>query len=878
MSNITPMMKQYLEIKEQYKDAILFFRLGDFYEMFFEDALVASKILEIALTGKSYGAEERAPMCGVPFHSAENYIQKLIHAGKKVAICEQVEDPKLVKGIVKREVVKIITPGTNVNDNTLEGYQDSYLMCIDFDQKFKAAYIDVTTGEINVTSIENDALLDFVTQIQPKEILFHQNFLIGAQHNKSLQKEFRIIQSSYTTTMLDDYFDGAARAHLAEHINAELEEYLPVLNMILGYIQQTQGIVANNITRVNIAKRNNFLRLDPNTKKNLELTENATTRQKKNTLFDILDYSVTSVGKRTLRKWIDNPLNDVQKINERLDLVEELNLSFDLRSDLKELFDEIYDMERITGKMSYGNLSTRDAVALRSSLFVLPSIIKRINDSQSPCLKNLIKSMDDLSDIHQYLLDAVVDEPSVSIKDGEVIRSEYNENLKEYRFLEKNSAAVLQQIETNVRERLGVKSLKVGYNKVFGYYFEITHTASREATIPSDFIRKQTLSNAERYINQELKEMEDKILGARQKIFEIQSEIFDEIKNVLSRNILRINQTAEQIGIIDALLSLSIASIERNMVRPKFNNKRVFEIEASRHPVIENILGEDHFVPNDIIVNQNSRIQIITGPNMGGKSTYMRQAAIIAIMAHMGSFVTAKSANLPVLDAIFTRVGASDDLSLGQSTFMVEMKEVSHIIKNATENSLIILDEVGRGTSTFDGMSIAWALIEYFSEKINSTTLFSTHYHEITELENLHDNIQNFYIAVNEDGNDIRFLHKIMKGKMDKSYGIHVANIAGIPAEILSRANEKLKLLEKNELISPQFFETRQTDTNRAPVAEESTISASDNKSSKQMSFEDYSSKEILERLDSLDMDDVSPRAAFQILEELQRIAKERIL
>ena len=863
MSSITPMMKQYLEIKEQHKDSILFFRLGDFYEMFFDDAMIASKILEIALTGKSYGVEERAPMCGVPFHSAENYIQKLLQAGKKVAICEQVEDPKLVKGIVKREVIKIITPGTNVNDNTLEGYQDSYLMCVDYDQDFRVAYIDVTTGEVNVASVERESLADFITHIRPKEILFQTETIAELQKNRLLKKDLAIMQNAFTITIVDEKYEGMASKYLKAHVDPFVESvYSGALDIMIGYIYRTQGVIADNITRINVIEKNNYLRMDPNTRRNLELTENATTRQKKNTLFDVLDYSVTSAGKRTLRKWIDNPLSDIAKINHRLDLVEELNQSFDLRSDLKDLLDEIYDMERITGKMSYGTLSTRDVVALRSSLAVLPDVIRRINRSELSCFNALIEPMDDLQDIYRYLSDTVVDEPSLSLKDGEVIRSEYNENLKEYRFLEQNSAAVLQQIEADTREKTGVKGLKVGYNKVFGYYFEITHAAGREAIIPSDFIRKQTLSNAERYINQELKEMEDKILGARQKILEIQSQIFEEIRERLHENIVRINRTAEYIGIIDALLSLSIASIERNMVRPQFNTKNIFEIESSRHPVIENILGEDHFVPNDIMVNQNSRIQIITGPNMGGKSTYMRQAAIIAIMAHMGSFVTAKTANLPILDAIFTRVGASDDLSLGQSTFMVEMKEVAHIIKHATERSLIILDEVGRGTSTYDGMSIAWALIEHFAEKINSTTLFSTHYHEITELEEKHSNIRNFYIAVNEDGNEIRFLHKIMKGKMDKSYGIHVAKIAGIPAEILAKANEKLHFLERNEPLEhpakPDEAMDRYSET-------------------KQISFEDYSLKIILEKLDLIDMDDVSPRQAYALLEELLCIAKERI-
>lgn len=854
-------MKQYLEIKEKYKDSILFFRLGDFYEMFFEDAVIASRVLEIALTGKNYGVEEKAPMCGVPYHSAENYIQKLISAGKRVAICEQVEDPKSVKGIVKREVIRVVTPGTNVNDQNLESYKNSYLMGLHYDEYYFISYIDVTTGEINVAKVDVDGGRDFILQLAPKEILLSTETVSKINKNKLLKKDMEILQNSTTITVIDHIVDGISKDHL-KNISTDIYRIYGIpLDIILGYIKETQGTLAGNISSINVYEQNDYLRIDPNSKKNLELTENATTRQKKNSLFDILDYSTTSIGKRTLRKWIDNPINNIKKINHRLDLIEELNQSFDLRSDLNELLDEIYDMERITGKMSYGSLNIRDIVALRSSLVVLPKIKQRIFESVHVNLKTLIKSMEDLQDIYFYLQNVIVEEPSISIKEGEVIRSEYNEKLREYRFLESNSAQILQDVEQKARQSTGVKSLKIGYNKVFGYYFEITHTAAKDAVIPSDYIRKQTLSNAERYINQELKELEDKILGARQKIFEIQSEIFDQVKGKLIDNITRINRTAEIIGQLDALLSLSIASIERNMVRPKFNNEGKYEIIASRHPVIESILGEDNFVPNDILIEDDSRIQIITGPNMGGKSTYMRQVAIIAIMAHMGSFVTAKSANLPILDAVFTRVGASDDLSLGQSTFMVEMKEVSYILKNATQRSLIILDEVGRGTSTFDGMSIAWAIIEYLADKISSTTLFSTHYHEITDLEKQYPNIKNFYIAVDENGTEINFMHKIIRGKMDKSYGIHVAKIAGLPVALLKKANEKLLLLE-----------------NKEGKIKESLSEVSGKEIVKQISFEDFSSREIIERLGSIDMDDISPKQAYLILEELKMTAKEGVI
>lgn len=862
MNNITPMMKQYLEIKEEHKDAILFFRLGDFYEMFFDDAIVASRILEIALTGKSYGMPERAPMCGVPFHSAEAYIQKLISEGKKVAICEQVEDPKEAKGIVKREVVKVITPGTNINNNNLHGYEDVYLMSICLLDDFCIAYTDVTTGEINVATIEREQVKDFINLVSPREILLHPDTVNKISKTRETQEAFENIKNSIPITVVAQQWQGAARGHL--EIENTLEKFEGALDMIVGYIKETQGTISSNLIKINVYEKSEYLKIDPNSRKNLELTENATTRQKKNSLFDMLDYSVTSLGKRTLRKWIENPLKDLDMINQRLDIIEEMNASFDLREDLKELLNQVYDLERITGKISYGTLTTRDIVSLRTSLEVIPSLLNIIRFSEFENLNKLIKDTDPLEDIYEYLHRAVVDEPGISLKDGEIIRSEYNESLKEYRHLESNVTTVLNEMEQAEKLKTGIKSLKIGYNKVFGYYIEITHASGKDGAIPENYIRKQTLANAERYINQELKELEDKILGARQKIFEIQSEIYEEVRETLLENIVRINATAGIIGRLDALMSLSIASIEHHMVRPSFNKKSETRILSSRHPVVENIIGEERFVPNDIIVDEDSKVQIITGPNMGGKSTYMRQAAIIMIMAHMGSFVTAKSADIPLLDAIFTRIGASDDLSLGESTFMVEMKEVAYILKNATKDSLIILDEVGRGTSTFDGMSIAWAIIDYISSKLKSTTLFSTHYHEITDLEDISQNIKNHYIAVEDNGEDIRFLHKIMRGKMDKSYGIHVAKIAGLPDLILKNAENKLYSLE-NIPDAPSL-----PDEKVRPYP-------GDKNQLHQLSFNDYSyeSDRLRNKIKDIDMDDISPREAYAILDKLKAMIEE---
>ena len=872
MQNITPMMKQYLEIKEEHKDAILFFRLGDFYEMFFDDALIASKILEIALTGKSYGVPERAPMCGVPYHSAESYIQKLIAAGKKVAICEQTEDPKEAKGIVKREVIKIITPGTNVNNQNLQGYEDVYLMSLHFAEDFFVAYTDVTTGEMNVATIEKNSIKDFVYQISPMEILIHSDTISKIGKYKELEAAFEEIKSRTTITLVYDYWTGITDTVLKAN-DDYLQRFQIPLDIAIGYIQETQGVISKNLKEIHVYEKSNYLKIDPNSKRNLELTENFTTKQKKNSLFDILDYSATSLGKRTLRKWIENPLNDVHEINARLDIIEEMNASFDMREDLKALLNQVYDIERITGKMSYGGLSTRDIVSLRTSLQVIPSLLNIIRYSDLNCLKELVKDADSLADIYAYLRETVVDEPSMNIKDGEIIRSEYNEKLKEYRHLESNVAAVLNELEQKEKAATGIKSLKVGYNKVFGYYIEITHAARKDGNIPEHYIRKQTLANAERYINEELKELEDKILSARQKIYEIQVEIYDEIRENLLSNITRINATAEIIGKIDALMSLSVASIEHHMVRPKFNQSARIEIHSSRHPVVENIIGEENFVPNDIVVEDSSRVQIITGPNMGGKSTYMRQAAIIMIMAHMGSFVTANSADIPLLDAIFTRIGASDDLSMGESTFMVEMKEVSYILKNATKNSLIILDEVGRGTSTFDGMSIAWAIIEYIAQKLKSTTFFSTHYHEITDLENQLDNIKNHYIAVEDRGDDISFLHKIMQGKMDKSYGVHVAKIAGLPELILDNAKKKLALLETESGAQTTVVQN-ESDKNQKVENKTRNESLDKVREIKQISFDDYSSNELRNRIKALDLDGISPREAHAILDNLKTLVE----
>ncbi len=870
MENLTPMMRQYLEIKEQHKDAILFFRLGDFYEMFFEDAIEAARILDIALTGKNCGLDERAPMCGLPYHSAESYIQKLIQSGKKVAICEQVEDPKLVKGIVKREVVKIITPGTNLDDKTIESHKNIYLMACEYDERygFSLSYVDISTGEFNSGSFEFEDIIDLTAQISPKEIIFGESFSELLSQDKKLSNQFNqymnanmIVSSIYSAKedALENFF---TREYISE---LSAEKYLSSIELVLTYILDTQKIASRNISKINILKSNQYLKLDLNTRRNLELTENINTKNKRNSLFDVLDYTRTNIGKRTLRKWIEKPLIEEASINFRLDLIDELISKFELREDLKEILSKIYDIERICSKISYESIGTKEIISLKTSIERLPILIETVEASKCEKLNQLISGMDNLHDIYLYIDKVIVENPSLSIKDGDVIKSDFSAELEEYRYVEANAAKILQELEMEEKEKTGIKTLKIGYNKVFGYYIEITNSNLKEFELPSDYIRKQTLSNAERFISEKLKNIEDKILTARQKIYEIQSEIYSEFKKELYKNVNRIQSTADRIGELDAVLSLSLAAVKGNMVRPVYNRDRIMEIKNSRHPVVEKILGEEYFVPNDIHSDAESRIHIITGPNMGGKSTYMRQIAIVSIMAHIGSFVPASYANIPILDAVYTRVGASDDLSQGQSTFMVEMTEVSYILNNATKDSLVLLDEVGRGTSTFDGLSIAWAILKYISQNIDCTTLFSTHYHEVTELENEFDNIKNYYVSVQEKNDTIIFMRKIFSGKIDKSYGIHVAKLAGVPNKVLLDANEKLSQLELKETEIEYEAKLSKVASKKAKK-DEDQISIFD--------FAPTPESEVEKKLKEIDINNITPMQAMNLLNELKNLSK----
>lgn len=800
---LTPMMKQYFECKDKYPDCILFFRLGDFYEMFFEDAIIASKVLEIALTGKSCGLEERAPMCGIPFHAANSYISKLVEAGYKVAIGEQMEDPQSVKGIVKREVIRVVTPGTVLEGNLLENKKNNYLMSLyKVNDKIGLSYVDISTGETNATCIGKDKIIEEIAKVSPSEIILNDISF------KEDLKNIAIMGNIYINENFDEEYLNINI--LSEYFS---EEYLSTLRfdednliknslcILLNYIYNTQKQITSNINVINIYNPQEYMVLDMFTRINLELTQTIRGSKKKGSLLHVLDKTSTAMGGRLLRKYVEEPLVKKKKIDERLDVIEEIKNDFSLREDLIEILKNVYDIERICGKIAFEKVTPKEMINLKNSIEKLPLLRERINSCDGTTIKKYIESMEDLKDIYELINEAIMEEPSITIKDGNIIKSSYNEELRELRDISKNGAFMIKDIENREREKTGVKSLKIGFNKVFGYYIEITKVNLANLDLEGRYIRKQTLSNAERFITEELKEIEDKILHAEEKIKALEYDIFVKIRQIIYNNIDRIQNVAKIIANIDVFTSFATVAHINNYVKPNINIDNKLDIKNGRHPVIENIVGEENFVPNDTYLNTGENIiNIITGPNMAGKSTYMRQTAIICLMAHMGSFVPADYANIPICDRIFTRVGASDDLSQGQSTFMVEMSEVSHILKNATDKSLVILDEIGRGTSTYDGISLAWSIVEYIEKNIKCKTLFATHYHELTELENEFDEVKNYSIAVKDDGENIIFLRKIIDQAADKSYGIYVAKLAKLPDEVINRSSEILKDLEKNHI------------------------------------------------------------------------------
>ena len=813
-SVISPMMQKYLETKEQYKDCILFYRLGDFYEMFFEDALIAARELEITLTGKDCGLPERAPMAGIPHHAAEVYAEKLIEKGYKVAICEQLEDPKEAKGIVKRGVIRILTPGTIVESNLLEEKKNNYIMSIcKSGIYFGISVCDISTGEFYSSEIKGEnnfaLLLDEIARFAPSEIIANSMMFECQEEMDKIRERFSIYMSRFSDKFFtDDVGNLALDYNILENkreVTNLKEKPLAVksINALLEYLNETQMTSLEHINTITIYNLSKYMALDINARRNLEITEKMRDKSKKGTLLWVLDKTSTSMGGRLLRRWLNDPLLEVKDIQERLDAVKELKDNMMLRGEITDTLKKVYDIERLAGKMTYGNANARDMITLKNSLERLPEVKSVLAMCQSHKLKELYENLDELKDVFALIEKSIVEDPPMTIKDGGIIKLGYDSEIDTLKRASTEGKTWLAKLEADEKEKTGIKTLKVGYNKVFGYYIEVSK--SFVSQVPERFIRKQTLTTGERYITEELKTIENQILGAEEKVVNLEYNAFVEIRTEIAKNIKRLQKTANVVSTLDVLSSFAQVAEDMNYCMPVVKDDGVINIKEGRHPVIEKMIGSGNFVPNDTYLDKNGdRLAIITGPNMAGKSTYMRQVALITLMAQVGSFVPATEAQIGVVDKIFTRVGASDDLSMGQSTFMVEMMEVATILKEATENSLVILDEIGRGTSTYDGLSIAWAVAEYIAnkEKCGAKTLFATHYHELIELADKQEGIKNYSIAVKEKGEDIIFLRKIVEGGTDESYGIHVARLAGVPKVVTKRADEILTSLERKSMLS----------------------------------------------------------------------------
>ena len=812
MAGLSPMMAQYMETKKQYSDCILFYRLGDFYEMFFDDALTASKELEITLTGKECGLEERAPMCGVPYHAVDSYLSRLVQKGYKVAIAEQMEDPKLAKGLVKREVIRVVTPGTITSAQALDETKNNYLMGIVYlADRMGVSVADITTGDFLVTEISTDrALFDEINKFSPAEVICNDAFSMSGISLEDLKDRYH-----FTVSTLDSRFfqDESCRKVLREHFKVGSLEGLGLgdydcgviaAGAVLQYLYETQKSTLDHLTTIVPYATGNYMILDSSTRRNLELLETMREKQKRGSLLWVLDKTRTAMGARLLRTWIEQPLISKEAILKRQNAIEELNLNYISREELGEYLNPVYDLERLIGRISYKTANPRDLLAFRNSIAMVPHIKRLLGEFTSDALKELAEDLDPLEDLNDLITRAIVEEPPITVREGGMIKDGYNEEADRLRHAKTEGKTWLAELEARERDSTGIKNLKVKYNKVFGYYFEVTN--SFKDLVPEYFIRKQTLTNAERYTTDDLKNLEDVILGAEDKLFSLEYDLFCEVRDAIAAEVVRIQKTARAIAAIDVFASLSTVATRNNYVKPQINEKGTIQIKGGRHPVVEKMMRDDMFVANDTILdNSKNRISIITGPNMAGKSTYMRQTALIVLMAQIGSFVPADQANIGICDRIFTRVGASDDLASGQSTFMVEMTEVANILRNATRNSLLILDEIGRGTSTFDGLSIAWAVVEHISNTrlLGAKTLFATHYHELTELEGLMNGVTNYCIAVKEQGDDIVFLRKIVKGGADKSYGIQVAKLAGVPDSVINRAKELVEQLVDSDLMQP---------------------------------------------------------------------------
>lgn len=881
VGQLSPMMQKYLETKEQYKDCILFYRLGDFYEMFFEDAVLVSKELEITLTGKDCGLEERAPMCGIPYHAVDTYLSRLVEKGYKVAIGEQVEDPKTAKGLVKREVVRVVTPGTNLNTAALDETKNNYLMCITYmDDSFGIAITDITTGDFLVTEVENTrTLLDEINKFVPTEIVVNSAFYLTGIDVEDLKNRLSIC----VFTLDSWYFDeDLCKTTLKEHFKVMdlsglgINDYASgtiAAGALFKYLLETQKTTLSHIISVTPYSTGKYMLIDTSSRRNLELTETLREKQKRGSLLWVLDKTKTAMGARMLRQFIEQPLIDKKQITERQDAIEELNSELITRDEIREYLNPIYDLERLISKISYKSANPRDLIAFRNSLSMLPHIKRQMASYRTPLLAGLYEELDELEDIHTLINDSIMEEPPLVIREGGIIKEGFNEEIDRLRSAKTEGKTWLAQLEQKEKDRTGIKSIKIKYNKVFGYYIEVTN--SFKDMVPENYIRKQTLANAERYITDELKNLEDIILGAEEKLSGIEYDKFCLIRDTIAEEVVRIKNTAKVIAALDAFASMAFVAERNNYIKPKMNEKGIIDIKNGRHPVVEKMMSGSMFVENDTYLDkQNNRISIITGPNMAGKSTYMRQTALIVLMAQIGSFVPAQSANIGICDRIFTRVGASDDLASGQSTFMVEMTEVANILRNATSDSLLILDEIGRGTSTFDGLSIAWAVVEHISNTrlLGAKTLFATHYHELTELEGTLSGVNNYCIAVKEQGEDIVFLRKIIKGGADKSYGIQVAKLAGIPETVILRAKEIAQELSNADISA----RAKEIAGSLEPAAKNKNFRANDLDAVQMSLFDTVKDDDILEELKSMDVTNMTPIDALNTLYKLQNKLKNR--
>lgn len=882
MAGLSPMMVHYMETKKQYPDCLLFYRLGDFYEMFFEDAITTSRELELTLTGKECGLEERAPMCGIPYHAVDSYLYKLVQKGYKVAIAEQMEDPKLAKGLVKREVTRVVTPGTITSSQALDETKNNFLMGIVYiGDTFGISVCDISTGDYLVTEVDGERnLLDEIHKFAPSEIICNEAFYMCGVDLDDLRGRYHVAISS-----LDNHYfsDDSCRKVLKEHFHVGslsglgLEDYdagIIASGAVMEYLYETQKNTLTHITTITPYTTGEFMIIDTSTRRNLELVETLREKQRRGSLLWVLDKTKTAMGARLMRNLIEQPLVQRASILDRQNAVEELNMSYIAREEIREYLNSVYDLERLMGRISYKSANPRDLISFKNSLEMLPYIKAILQEMNSPVLKNIWNDLDPLEDLYRLVESSIVDDPPLAMKEGGIIKEGYHEEADRLRHAKTEGKTWLADLEAKEREKTGIKNLKIKFNKVFGYYFEVTN--SFKNMVPEYFIRKQTLANAERYTTDKLKELEDIILGAEDKLFSLEYDLFSEIRDKIGAEVSRIQKTAKALAGIDVFCSFSLVATRNNYIKPKINEKGTIHIKNGRHPVVELMLKDDMFVSNDTVLdNGKNRISIITGPNMAGKSTYMRQTALIVLMAQIGCFVPADEADIGICDRIFTRVGASDDLASGQSTFMVEMTEVANILRNATRSSLIILDEIGRGTSTFDGLSIAWAVVEHISNTkvLGAKTLFATHYHELTELEGTMSGVNNYCIAVKEQGDDIVFLRKIIKGGADKSYGIQVAKLAGVPEQVITRAKELVEELSSADITT----RAREIAQQNATVTQRKVVTKPDEVDLNQMTlFDTVKNEDIIQEIEKLEINEITPMEALNILSRIQGKLKNR--